>query len=83
MRLEKTLFENFAWPGLRDNVLALCKTCETCQVHKKQRKHYGELPLASPPGCPWDTVAVDLIGPYEVRFKNQVVQLCCLTMIDV
>ena len=83
VRLEKTLLENFAWPRLRDDVLALCKTCETCQVHKKQRKHYGELPLASPPGRPWDTVAVDLIGPYEVRFKNQVVQLRCLTMIDV
>ena len=37
----------------------------------------------SPPGKPWDTIAVDLIGPYEVQFKNQKVQLRCLTMIDV
>ena len=40
-RTEETIRQWFHWPGIRHEVRTFCKTCELCQVSKKQQKKYG------------------------------------------
>ena len=65
-RLTETLVMRFTWPGLRGQVKELCRRCDVCQRFKAQRKQYGTIPLAFQPENPWETVAVDLIGPWTI-----------------
>ena len=65
-RLAETLLMRFNWPGLRVQVKELCRRCDACQRFKGQRKQYGTIPLAFQPENPWETVAVDLIGPWTI-----------------
>ena len=56
----------FNWPGLCVQVKELCRRCDVCQRFKGQRKQYGTIPLAFQPENPWETVAIDLIGPWTI-----------------
>jgi len=53
-----------------------------CQKFKRNRHRYGHLPPIDPVLKPWDTVAVDLSGPYRAEFKNCTLSLLVLTIID-
>ena len=66
-----TIKQNFMWPGLKKDVTKLVKTCATCQKHKVTGgKEYGTIPQTDDRHVPpWDTVHVDLIGPWKVHFK--------------
>ena len=67
------------------------KTCKICQQFKKRKTIYGHLPPKNIAEAKlWDTVHVDLIGPYSKYIKQQqpggtVIQsnasLTCMTMI--
>lgn len=57
-------------------------SCHTCQVFKKQRKKYGQLPVKKAETEPWQRVNVDLIGPYKVRLDGKQRELRAMTMID-
>ena len=37
-----------------------------CQRFKKKKKKYGKLPPKNVVLIPWDTVCIDLVGPYTV-----------------
>jgi hypothetical protein len=43
-RMEATLRQNLTWPDLRKDVEAAVKSCHECQIGKKVRKKYGDLP---------------------------------------
>jgi hypothetical protein len=43
-RMEATLRQNITWPNLRKDVEAAVKNCHECQIGKKVRRKYGELP---------------------------------------
>ena len=51
--------------------IKFCKRCADCQKHKPRKIKYGHVPpknvgrLAS-----WETVHVDLVGPYKVTTKQ-------------
>ena len=62
------------------------KICDTCQRTKKNKKHYGHLPPKMEEATPWDTLCVDLIGPYlikqNLKDSTKDLKLHCVTMID-
>jgi hypothetical protein len=60
-----------------------CKRCATCQKAKIKNQKYGKLPPKEAVTNPWDTLCVDLIGPYKICRKGKKdLVLWCLTMID-
>jgi hypothetical protein len=42
--MEATLRKNLTWPNLRKDVEAAVKNFHECQIGKKVRKKYGDLP---------------------------------------
>jgi hypothetical protein len=66
--MEATLRQNLTWPNLIKDVEAAVNNCHECQIGKKVRKKYGDLPekLAERP-IDWNRVDVDLIGPLTVK----------------
>lgn len=83
VRMTNTLWMNFAWPSMKEDVMDLIKKCDLCQRFKKNQKQYGLLPAADARTLvPWDQVAVDLIGPWTIKAKNRTVQLTAMTIID-
>ena len=82
-RMTRTIRMHFTWPGLNSDVEKLCKKCRTCQLTKKTKKKYGLLPPKEAEASPWDTLCIDLIGPYTVKeIGKKKWTLHCLTMID-
>jgi hypothetical protein len=70
-RTELTIKQHFMWPGLRKDVHAVCTQCDTCQRTKKIKNKYGHLPEKEAEGEPWETLCVDLIGPYTITHKGK------------
>ena len=70
-RMYATIRQNFLWPGLKKEVTKLVQTCETCQKNKVTgAKAYRTIPTTDDRQVPpWDTVHVDLVGPWKVHFK--------------
>jgi hypothetical protein len=81
--MEATLRQNLTWPNLRKDVEASVKNCHECQIGKKVRKKYGDLP-EKPAERPiaWKRVYFDLIGPLTVKTQSGKKELLALTMID-
>src|SRR5210317_2612573 len=82
-RMIKTIRQHFTWPKLDNDVEKICISCRTCQLTKKTKKKYGHLPPKEAEAIPWDTLCIDLIGPYTVKEHGKKKWLLhCLTMID-
>ena len=86
-RTEETIRQHFYWKDLRDHVKDIVSRCPTCQLTKKKHLKYGLLPPKEAEAEPWETLCVDLIGPYKIirkhmPKKNRILWLHCLTMID-
>ena len=80
---ELSLRQHFAWKGMRTMVRRICKKCMACQKAKISKRKYGKLPAKQAEEHPWDTLCVDLIGPYKIKRKSKKdLKLWCLTMID-
>ena len=58
--------------------------CHTCQLTKTKKVKYGKLPEKEAEIIPWDTLCIDLIGPYKLKQPNKKMplELWALTMID-
>ena len=90
-RLANTLLQVCYWKGLTNQAKEFVKKCTICQKHKKRRK-YGHLPPKNVKDLtPWETVHIDLVGPYTLTAKQSVpggttiekdLHLTCMTMID-
>jgi hypothetical protein len=64
----KTMRHTFYWPGMETSIAAFTKKCLTCKRAKVHggKQDYGLLsPRALKTVNPFDTVHVDLIGPYD------------------
>ena len=70
-RTEHTLCQHFDRKGLRTTVHGVCKKCPTCQRAKINNQKYGKLPPKQAETNPWDTLCVDLIGPYTIPRKGE------------
>ena len=89
-RTEATIRQHFTWKNLRHSVEQVCKKCHTCQLTKKLDPKIGHLPAKQAETNPWDTLCVDLIGPYTIHRKGthkngkkkKDLTLWCVTMID-
>ena len=81
-RMEATIRQVFEFKGLREKVHEYCKTCHQCQLMKKQKLKYGQLPPKEAETVPWKRVNVDVIGPYKVKTPSKELKLQALTMID-
>jgi hypothetical protein len=67
-RMEATLRQNLIWTNLRKDVEAADKNWHECQIGKKVRNKYGDLPekLAEIP-IAWNRVDVNLLGPLTIK----------------
>jgi predicted aspartyl protease len=83
-RMTQTLKQQFFWNGLATHVEQCVRACDTCQRCKVSHKKYGKLPLRQQPDylAPWTTVAVDLVGPWTVRTRDQHFKLTALSIVD-
>ena len=63
-KTEVTILPNFFWPGLRQDVIRFCRSCDVCQRTVK-RGSVRKVPLGSMPliDTPFKRVAVDIVGP--------------------
>jgi hypothetical protein len=82
-RMEATPRQSLNWPNLKNDVEAAVKKCHECQIGKKVRKKYGDLPekLAERP-ISGNRVDVDLSGPLTIHTPSGKKELLALTMID-
>ena len=82
-RLEETLRSAMYWKGMRRSVRAHVKKCHKCQVNKRKKHKYGKVPTKLAVTKPWNTLCVDLIGPYTLKGKDGTqIDFMCVTMID-
>ena len=81
-RTELTLGQHFCWKGMRDTVISVCARCKACQVNKPSNQKLGILPPKTAEVIPWETLCIDLIGPYTIGKGKYSTTLHCLTMID-
>ena len=63
-KTEVRILLNFFWPGLRQDVIRFCRSCDVCQRSVK-RGSVKKVPLGSMPliDTPFKRVAVDIVGP--------------------
>ena len=63
-KTEVRILPNFFWPGLRQDVIRFCRSCDVCQRTVK-RGSVKKVPLGSMPliDTPFKRVAVDIVGP--------------------
>ena len=61
-KTEVRILPNFLWPGLRQDIIRFCHSCDVCQRTVKSVK---KVPLGSMPliDSPFKRVAVDAVGP--------------------
>jgi hypothetical protein len=81
-RLADTLRMHFHHPRLQ----FVCETevgkCDPYQRLKGVGRGHGETASREAPLLPWQDVAVDLIGPWNISLGNQEIKFSALTMID-
>ena len=63
-KTEVRILPNFFWPGLRQDIIRFCRSCDVCQRTVK-RGSVKKVPLGSMPliDTPFKRVAVDIVGP--------------------
>ena len=65
---------HFYWPGLRSDVVKLCKSCHVCQMVGKPNQKPPSAPLKPIPavGEPFSRVLIDCVGPLpKTKSGNQ------------
>ena len=86
-RTHETIAQHFYWANMRKTVHKVVKTCDLCQRTKRRTAHnskLGKLPPKQAEVIPWETLCVDLIGPYTIKRqgKKKPISLWAMTMID-
>ena len=72
---------HFCHSNLRTRIESTVKSCDTCQCFKLTGKAYGMLPPREASLTPWQEIAVDLIGPWNISV-NIALMLNALTIVD-
>ena len=89
-RTEDTIRQHFTWRSLSKDIKDVCYKCHTCQTTKRINAKYGHLPVKENNSKLWNTLCVDLIGPYKIpqpkrttrSKKEEFLTLWCVTMIN-
>lgn len=81
-RLYNTIAMHFYHRQLMSTVNDVNKRCDFCQRYKNTLRGYGQLPPKEATFNPWETVAVDLIGPWTFSVNNITSTFSALTIID-
>jgi hypothetical protein len=63
-RIYQTISMHFHNPELADSIRQYVRRCNACQRFKRTQVQYSKLPPREADAVPWNTVAVDLIGPW-------------------
>ena len=74
------LRQRYYHPKLRYHIDHL--KCEHFQRHKLTGRGYGLLPERELRIAPWEEIAIDLIGPWQVKVNGRLVEFNALTCID-
>lgn len=54
------------WPGMYDDTLDYCKSCDSCQrANHATGKPYGLAQTIKEPTKPWDIINMDFVGPFS------------------
>ena len=66
------LWPHFFWPSIAKNIVAYCRSCDTCQRLGKGAK-LKLSPLIPLPTMtePWNRIAIDIVGPLPTCVKSQ------------
>ena len=57
------------WPNIKDDIIRFVNQCQTC-AQVKSTKQYGKLQQRVAEKLPWNTIAIDIIGP--IKFENEI-----------
>ena len=71
--------QRFWWQHMRKSIVKFVLSCHECQSVKARRTGPQGIGSSSPVKAPWDTITIDLIGPY-VRSSNS--NIHCLVVVD-
>ena len=84
VRMEQIIEAIYMWPGMRNDITQLIKTCDVCQRCKRTNKNkYGLLPEKAGEIIKWGRVNVDMWGPKTEHNKNGWdYQIHGMTMVD-
>ena len=80
-KTEVRILPNFFWPGLCQDVIRFCRSCDVCQRTVK-RGSVKKVPLGSMPliDTPFKRVAVDIVGP--IASPSEAGHRYILTLVD-
>ena len=68
--LHTTIQQHFFHPKLRSEIQRQVAKCDLCQRFKRGSSQYGELAPHTAPFTPWQTVAIDCIGPWVIVLRG-------------
>jgi transposase InsO family protein len=81
-RTQQTIELHFYNRQMRTRIERQLKDCDICQQQKNNAREYGELPPREAEVAPWETVAVDLIGPWATKIPGREIRFSAMTIID-
>ena len=82
-RLYNTVRARFHAENLQKKCIEIVNKCpKKCQFNKQSNRSYGHLPPRIAALLPWETVAVDLIGPWKIKVNQIELEFHALTCID-
>ena len=86
-RLHTTIQQHFFHPNLRSEIQRQVTKCDLCQRLKRGSRQYGDLAPRTAPFTPWQTVAIDCIGPWVIELRGggggEEIKVHALTTIDI
>ncbi len=82
-RIYKAIGQFFLSPRLKAQVEQLVLTCNVCQRNKNLGQGYGHLPPQNNISTPWEEIAIDLIGPWEIDVPHMgMIRIAAFTAIN-
>ena len=83
-RLYTTIQQHFQHPKLRSEIQHQIAKCDLCQRLKRGSRQYGDLAPRIAPFTPWQTIAIDCIGPWVIELRGgKDIKVLALTTIDI
>ena len=70
-RTELTMAQHYCWKGMKNTIKQVCSRCPTCQLTKKTSQKLGHLTPKKAEIRPWETLCIDLIGPYKIGVVDE------------
>lgn len=81
-RLYDTMKQHLYHPDLLNKIEEVVLKCDTCQRQKANLRGHGHTAGREASAIPWQTVCVDLIGPWTLNVDGEETPFLALTIID-